>query len=70
MERGPKYYGISADTLSRGYRGLRHTGVLSVQRRPVKAPLAPEGFSYENQYTLKPPFAVSEEFGSETGGAR
>ena len=61
VERGPKYYGISADTLLRGSRGLREKGLLSVQRRATKAPLAPEGFSYENEYTLKPPFTKGED---------
>ncbi len=60
VERGPEYYGISADTLYRGYRGLRNKRLLDVQQRRLKAPLAPEGFSYENHYTLQPPFAHGE----------
>ena len=56
VERGPDYYGISADTLSRGYRGLRDKGLLKVHYQRVTAPLAPEGYTYENRYTLKPPF--------------
>ena len=31
VERGPAHYGISADTLSRGYRGLRDKNLLEVQ---------------------------------------
>lgn len=56
VERGPDYYGISADTLSRGYRGLRGKGLLKVRSKRMIAPLAPEGYSYENRYTLRSPF--------------
>ena len=56
VERGPDYYGISADTLSRGYGGLRDKGLLKVRPKRMIAPLAPEGYSYENRYTLQPPF--------------
>lgn len=55
-ERGPDYYGVSADTLQRGAKGLKRLGLLEVELKRMKAPLAPEGFSYENRYTLKPPF--------------
>ena len=51
MERGPAYYGISADTPSRGYRGLRDKNLLEVQMKRIVAPLAPEGYTYENRYT-------------------
>ena len=70
VERGPNYYDTSADTLLRGSRGLRQKGLLSVQRRLVKAPLTPEGFSYENQYTLKPPFAAHAGADYETDNTR
>ena len=56
VERGPKYYSVSADTLERGQRGLRGRGLLTVERKLVKAPLAPEGMTRENRYTLQPPF--------------
>lgn len=55
-ERGPDYYRISADTLQRGARGLREHGLLLVERRRITAPLAPEGVTIENRYTLQPPF--------------
>lgn len=55
-ERGPTYYGISADTLQRGATNLRKHGLLEIQSKRIKAPLAPEGYTYENRYTLKPPF--------------
>ena len=56
VERGPDYYGISADTLQRGSSGLRRRELLSVQLRRITAPLAPQGVSWENRYTLNPPF--------------
>ncbi len=55
-ERGPDYYGISADTLQRGVRALSERRLIDVRRTRIKAPLAPEGFTYENRYTLRPPF--------------
>ena len=55
-ERGPDYYRISADTLQRGVRGLRDRGILKVARHRITAPLAPEGVTIENRYTLEPPF--------------
>lgn len=56
VERGPEYYGISADTLLRGYRGLEGKGLLKIRSSAFTAPLLPTGLSYENRYTLKPPF--------------
>ena len=56
VERGPEYYGISADTLLRGSQGLRRRNLLTVKKRRITVPLAPKGFSYENRYTLQPPF--------------
>lgn len=55
-ERGPEYYGISADTIQRGYHGLRKKGLLTVDKKRILAPLAPEGVTYENRYTLQGPF--------------
>lgn len=55
-ERGPEYYGISADTVQRGYQGLRKKGLLMVDKKRILAPLAPEGVTYENRYTLQAPF--------------
>ena len=56
VERGPEYYDVSADTLQRGYQGLRDRGLLLVRSSTFKAPLLPTGLSYENRYTLQPPF--------------
>ena len=55
-ERAPNYYGISADTVVRGTHGLRQHSLLVWRRKRITAPLAPEGFSFENRYTLQPPF--------------
>ncbi len=70
VERGPDYYGISADTLYRGSTGLRRHQLLVIQKHRITAPLAPEGFTYENIYTLKPPFESKERKGSSTGAAQ
>ena len=56
VERGPEYYDVSADTLQRGYKGLRDRGLLLVRSRTFTAPLLPTGLSSENRYTLEPPF--------------
>lgn len=56
VERGPDYYGISADTLLRGAHGLSDRGLLDWDRVAKKAPLAPKGYTIENRYTLQPPF--------------
>ena len=56
IERGPDYYGISADTLQRGSSGLRRHRLLSVRQRRITAPLSPLGVSSENRYTLESPF--------------
>lgn len=56
IERGPDYYRVSADTLLRGYKGLQSHGLLVVRSNAFTAPLSPTGLSYENRYTLKPPF--------------
>lgn len=56
IERGPNYYGVSADTLLRGYGGLQNHDLLVVRSSAFTAPLSPTGLSSENRYTLKPPF--------------
>ncbi len=56
VERGPDYYGISADTLQRGAQGLTRRKLLIVGQKRITAPLAPKGVTYENRYTLQPPF--------------
>ncbi len=51
-----QWYGISSSTLTKGITGLRHHELLDVRRDKKDAPLAPEGFTWEYSYTLKPPF--------------
>ena len=70
VERGPDYYGISADTLLRGSRGLRHRGLLTVRKQRITAPLAPEGISWENRYTLNPPFGPRGRISTATSVSR
>jgi hypothetical protein len=51
-----EWYGISSSTLTKGVNGLRGHGLLDVRRNKKDAPLAPEGYTWEYSYTLKPPF--------------
>jgi hypothetical protein len=55
-ERGPDWYGISASTVERGMRELRQMEIIRAQRVRRIAPLAPEGYTQVNLYTLKAPF--------------
>lgn len=56
VEKGPPWYGISSDTVSRGFEQLIHDELLAVDISQKKAPLSPQGFTTERHYTLKPPF--------------
>lgn len=56
VEKGPEWYGVSADTAQRGLHELVQIGLLERVRRYRKAPLAPEGFTYDSHYTLTGPF--------------
>jgi hypothetical protein len=69
-ERAPEYYGVSADTFERGVRGLRKHGLIEVRRSRKAAPLAPEGYTIENRYTLSPPFGPHGTAASTTGAVR
>lgn len=55
-DRSPGWYGLSPSTVERGLRELRRADILSAQLETRKAPLAPEGFTRVNVYSLKPPF--------------
>jgi hypothetical protein len=55
-ERAPDWYGISERTARRGFRELREKNLISVEREFKEAPLAPEGYTAVNFYTLLPPF--------------
>lgn len=56
LEHANSWYGLSSDTLGRGLVRLRRDDLVQVRRHRRKAPLAPEGFTWEHHYTLKPPF--------------
>lgn len=56
FESAPEWYGISADTASRGLHGLVDDGLLDVHKHFKSAPLAPQGYTAELHYTLMPPF--------------
>jgi hypothetical protein len=56
LENAPEWYGISADTASRGLHGLEARNALLIDRTYKTAPLAPAGYTSENRYTLRPPF--------------
>jgi hypothetical protein len=56
-ERAPGWYGISAESLGRGFRELRRAGLLDSDLQRRAAPLAPLGFTEVRRYTLQRPFA-------------
>lgn len=56
QEKGPEWYGISADTLGRGLLTLRNERLLKARRVRKAAPLAPKGFTTNLHYTLQAPF--------------
>ncbi|MGL4177125.1 MAG: hypothetical protein ACRCSN_13720 [Dermatophilaceae bacterium] len=56
-ERVPEWYGWSADTAERGLKKLHDLGLVEVDKRLKKAPLAPTGATLSNVYTLVGPFA-------------
>lgn len=53
VEKAPAWYGISADTAQRGIAELVRRGALNRVRKPKKAPLAPQGFTYDSLYALQ-----------------
>lgn len=55
-DRGPAWYGISPSTVERGLRELRRADILRARRVRKSAPLAPEGYTFVNLYTLAAPF--------------
>lgn len=56
QEKGPEWYGISADTISRGLTGLKNHDLLFVNKTLKQAPLSPVGYTEEKRYTLLQPF--------------
>jgi hypothetical protein len=58
-QRVQSWYGISSTTLTKGLKGLRRHGLVTVKRDRRTSPLAPEGYTWEHRYTLAPPFHAS-----------
>lgn len=56
IEKGPDWYGISADTVQRGLDEISREDLLDIRYVRKKAPLAPLGYTQDRHYTLKPPF--------------
>jgi hypothetical protein len=57
-EKAKPWYGLSADTIERGLRGLQNHGLLRVRRDYKEAPLSPLGYTLERRYTLQQPFGL------------
>lgn len=55
-EHMPGWYGISGSTVTKGIKRLRNLELIDVRRNKKTAPLAPDGYTWEHSYTLKPPF--------------
>ena len=55
-EDAPAWYGISADTASRGLGGLIDHGLLKMEKHYKTAPLSPVGYTADHLYTLQSPF--------------
>ena len=55
-ERAPAWYGISADTASRGLGRLVDHGLLKVVKNFKATPLSPVNYTEHNVYTLQDPF--------------
>lgn len=56
LEKGPDWYGISSDTVGRGFGELIKHGLLTYEEKQKKAPLSPQGYTTERHYQLNPPF--------------
>lgn len=55
-ERAPAWYGLSADTVDRGLRELRRTGLLTRTFKEVENWLSPTGKTTQYRFSLQPPF--------------
>jgi hypothetical protein len=64
------WYGISSATLTKGLRGLRTQGLITVKRDRRISPLAPEGYTWEHRYTLAPPFHSATRSSQAQAGRR
>lgn len=59
-ERGPDWYGLSADTIRRGLTELTSHGLATYRTEIRKAPRSPLGRTEQRVYTLTGPFAAAE----------
>jgi len=57
QERVREWYGISADTASRGLHELRDADILTQRTETITAPLSPTGLASHLHYTLAGPFS-------------
>lgn len=55
-ERGPAWYGLSADSTERGLRDLERTGILGYDQEWIKNHRSPTGWVEQRLYTLRAPY--------------
>ena len=55
-DRGPAWYGISADTIQRGLAELVDRGLLDVDAQVRREPLSATGYTEDRRYSLAGPF--------------
>jgi hypothetical protein len=60
-ERGPRWYGISADTVQRGLAELVDRELLEVESQLRREPLSATGYTEERLYSLIGPFRGDQE---------
>lgn len=63
-EKASPWYGLSTDTVERGLRSLRESGLLLRETRFRPDWLTPAGVKKEFTYTLQPPFARAQHTGT------
>lgn len=61
LEKAPDWYGISADTASRGFGGLVGHGLLTVRKEYKVAPLSAVGYTANHIYTVQEPFIITDD---------
>lgn len=67
-EKGPAWYGLSADTVERGYYELRQHGLLSEYTQRKSAARAPEGFTTVWHRSLRGVFSTEHRAELSTTG--
>lgn len=69
-ENGPEWYGISADTINRGVKGLKDHELLAVDIRKKTAPLSSLGYTFDHHYSLTGAFKVGRVSGKPAAKAK